>query len=209
MIEILHYLNSKEKDYNEGVIILKKYAPNHPLLKSIQRGDTFINRHYLTTALKTTAKNPPKAAKKEKTNPNDPILTKLLKEQKTLIIERVKRSNSFHVNLQNPINCAKISDQLRVLHTKIRTVTNKIECYRKYNRLPTEKTNNKKFTIPGDSGERIKKLASLKSSRSTYRKKATTETDPNKKIKISNKLTDLETKINQLETAINTQKNEK
>jgi hypothetical protein len=189
-------------------LIVEAYAPNHALLSSIQQGDNFMNRHYLLTALRdilkdrgTTVKKP-KPKPKEKEHKHPPQLQQFYKEQKLLIRKRIKLSNSFHDYLENPRQCAKISDQLRKLHTKIRTVTRKIEYYHKYQMLPPEPLN-KKFAIPKDNGEKRQLLGSLLSSRSQYRKKVREETNEDKIARHQKKLENLEAKIITIREALN------
>lgn len=203
---VQNYLDADEKDYVIGVELVKAFAPGHPLLKSILQGNSFINQLYLIQALKNIVSGsfipealPVKASGAAKEDPN---LFKLLKQQKKLILQRVHLSNSFHQYLQNPTQCAEISDKLRLLQPQIRAITKKIDHYNDFGVLPPDQTHKAK-KIPTDRAEQVRKLSSLRSSRSIYRKKVRTEKDKKKLLKHQAKLTTLENDIKNIEDVIN------
>lgn len=106
-----------ENDYKAGVDLLILTDPNHPILKDLQKGYTYLNIEYLKLAVKK---------KKDVDKKGEMVLRKLSVKKGKLYAERARLSNSFHKYTKKPER-AVISDNIRRIQDEIARVDIEIQ----------------------------------------------------------------------------------
>ena len=122
-----------EEDYLVSVDMLARIEPGHPLLATCQRGYSKINVIYLKSALagrvEEVARTQVQGGDDEQYL-DDPEYLELQKRKSSLFGRRFGLSNEFHDHRGDPVACANVSDEIRRVQKKIKTVFRQIAHYR-------------------------------------------------------------------------------
>ena len=157
--------------YAEGIELIQKNAPQHPLLRVFLSGETVVNRLLLEKELAKFSSDPRRSAPAPQ--PADPetddfspdpvddqVLRRLRMQQSNLFAERAKLSNSFF-NCANQAQRRKVSENIQILQAQIEMVRADIRTYRSQGRLPEP---DEKYPVPENPFKLLALRQSLRSS---------------------------------------------
>lgn len=177
-IDIWRWLRSEEKNYFEGVEILGKACPKHPLLANLQEDVSFMNRRYLEAAMQkvyegfsikkkevAVASEPSQPVRELKEDDKHRILEKELAK---LYAERRRLSNTFH-NCNSNAERAIVSDNIKSLIIDINTQKSRIGVYKATGVVPPLPGGGK-LEIPQDNGKLQRLILNFRSKVSAQRK---------------------------------------
>lgn len=164
------------EQYERGYVRLKQRNPLHPLMGVIARGYGPIACEYLEIALKDGDEDPQRRA------------DSLFGRKGHLYSRRAVLSNSFH-DAKSDRERADISMQIHSIQEELREVTRAIDIFKRTGKLP--KTTIRDKYIPVDGRSRERKLRSVRTSISRYRKLIRTSTDPDQTSKYEDRIKEL------------------
>jgi hypothetical protein len=124
-----------EEDYPISVDMLARIEPSHPLLVTCQEGYSKINVIYLRSALAGRV-NEVEVARPQVQNEvreawlDDQEYIDLTQRKSALFGRRFNISNQFHDHPGDPVACANISDEIRRVQLKIKTVFRQLAHYK-------------------------------------------------------------------------------
>ena len=118
-----------EQDYQAGLELLRRTAPQHALLPQLSRGFTHMNTIYLRHALDGTVAQVKQAGPQVRRSgeaveqlPDSEEYRQLQTKKSTLYGRRAKLSNQFHDHEGDATACANLSDDIRRVQLKIKAV---------------------------------------------------------------------------------------
>ena len=164
-------------DYNINLKLVERRMPTHPLLRVLRGGWSDVNVMYMKAVLEQLEALPEEVID-EKTDieenafpkipANDPVMIRLQKEKSRLFGERAKLSNKFH-DCDTDEQRSYLSDDIQAVQADIERVKKQIRRYELDGRVPEPEADGT-FQVPGDPYERVRKLDSLRSSESRYKR---------------------------------------
>lgn len=152
-------------EYEKGYTRLKTTYPDHPLLAVIAVGYSFMACEYLAIALRQKADDESRAGQT------------LFTQKSRLYSRRAVLSNSFH-DAKTDAERADISRQIGAIQTEIIEVRRAIDQFKQTGKAPIEVI--RRSHIPASGRAQQKKIQSIRSSISRYKKLIRTETDQEK-----------------------------
>ena len=156
--------------YHEGLRLINEYAPLHPLLPILTKGESIVNQLYLEEAIESITFNTPQIKK----SPSLPDLNKQLKE--LFHAKAIRRNEYLNWNLRNDDQAikarAEINADLIKYRQKIHQFIERIKYFEKTGKLlkiPEDKRD--KPTLKGNNFELQKQLQNIRSNISKYKAK--------------------------------------
>jgi len=150
------------EQFDKGYVKLRQRHPSHPLMGVIARGYGPLACEYLEIALKQAE------------TPVEVRADSLFSKKQHLYSQRAVLSNKFHIATSDRER-ADISMQIGSIQEEIKEVIQAIDHYKTTGRLP--KTTIRDKYLPVDGRAREKKLKSVRSQISRYRRLVRTTTD--------------------------------
>lgn len=163
--------------FEDGIRILEKIDPDHPLLPRIRRGDTPYNRIYLKNALakynleELLHRNDPDDDEMDKIldsteQDDDPVIRQKHQAMASLYSKMARYSNEFHV--------CKNNDERSTVSRKIERVMNSIkeikQELRYYYLHGSEKVADEKYPVPDDKVSALRRIYSIRASVSRWKR---------------------------------------
>lgn len=160
----------EDKGYQEGVELLKIYLPDHPMLPTLQAGESIINQMYLEQAINQIPPQPLQKKKKRYQKGNSSNPKYLYAKVKELYLLKIKRRNDFFTATTNQQR-ANINQDLIQYRKEIFELHRKINYFEETGELikiPDRVA--KKMQLPKDQAALLKTLYNTRSSISKTKK---------------------------------------
>ncbi len=201
-------------DYDINLKLVERRLPTHPLLRVLRGGWSDVNVMYMEAVLEQLEALPEEVIDEKVENEegafpkipaNDPVMIRLQQEKSRLFGERAKLSNKFH-DCETDDQRAFLSDEIQAIQGDIERVKKQIRNYELGGKLPEPEADGS-FQVPGDPYERVRKLDSLRSSESRYKREleglaANPERNKRRIGELEVKIREKRNKIIHVETAI-------
>lgn len=189
-----------EWQYIENLRLLEARGSKHPLMAILARGYSSVNVIYMKSAMESIPDEVPKVEKMEEPEDVDFDLKRLFQQKQTIFGQRAQLSNqmmklpeSDRYNAER----AKYSDQIQKLQREIGVINLKIDLAEKgIASLPDQNED-----IDLSEADLVRRLQSLRASRSRKRRQAETATGDDLK-RIKEEIESFNQKIEHVERAI-------